>query len=54
LEVKRSLKTRGKNAKIQDVQFSDLKKPYYFGLSVFDNSQINHIYHNGSIELRFN
>jgi hypothetical protein len=53
LEVKRSLKTTGKNADIQDVQFTDMSKSYYFGLSVFDNSQINHIYHEGAIEFKF-
>jgi hypothetical protein len=54
LEVQRSLLTTGKNAQIQDVQFSDMGKKYYFGMSVFDNTQINHIYHGGSIELTFN
>lgn len=53
IEVKRKLVTTGTKADIQDVQFKDLGKPYYFGVSVFDNSQINHIYHQGSIELRF-
>jgi hypothetical protein len=53
LEVKRSLTTTGNKADIQDVQFSDTSKSYYFGLSVFDNSQINHIYHNGAIEFKF-
>ncbi|MCP4295437.1 MAG: ethylbenzene dehydrogenase [Proteobacteria bacterium] len=53
LEVKRALKTRGKNSKIQDVQFNNKKKSYYFGISVFDNSQINHIYHEGSYKMVF-
>ena len=53
IEVKRKLVTNGKQAKVQDVQFKNLKKPYYFGISVFDNSQINHIYHEGTLELRF-
>ena len=53
LEVKRALVTTGEKAEIQDVQFSDLKNAYYFGISVFDNSQINHIYHEGSIEMTF-
>ena len=48
LEVKRALVTTGDKAEIQDTQFNDLKKAYYFGISVFDNSQINHIYHEGS------
>lgn len=54
LEVKRALVTTGEKADIQDVQFKDTKKPYYFGISVFDNSQINHVYHEGAIELSFN
>lgn len=53
LEVQRSLVTKGEKAEIQDVQFSDLKKKYYFGTSVFDNSQINHLYHNGAVEFTF-
>ncbi len=53
IEAKRKLVTAGEKAASQDVQFKDLGKPYYFGVSVFDNSQINHIYHTGSIELRF-
>jgi len=53
LEVKRALKTRGKGSDIQDVQFSDKKKPYYFGISVFDNSQINHVYHEGAYRMVF-
>lgn len=53
LEIKRALVTTGEKAEIQDVQFSDLAKPYYFGVSVFDNSQINHVYHEGSLQLTF-
>ncbi len=53
LEVKRALVTTGKNAKIQDVQFDDMGKTYHFGISVFDNSQINHLFHNGAIEMKF-
>ncbi len=53
LEIKRALVTTGDKVEIQDVHFSDLNKPYYFGFSVFDNSQINHIYHEGSIEMSF-
>jgi hypothetical protein len=53
LEFKRKLVTTGEHAKIQDVQFDNLKKAYYFGVSVFDNSQINHIYHKGPIKLTF-
>ena len=53
LEFSRKLETSGKQTKVQDVQFSDKSKSYYFGMSVFDNSQINHIYHDGSIKLTF-
>jgi hypothetical protein len=51
--MKRKLVTSGDKAKEQDVQFSDLKKPYYFGLSVFDNTAINHVYHEGVHRLTF-
>ncbi|MFH2133420.1 MAG: ethylbenzene dehydrogenase-related protein [bacterium] len=53
LEVKRKLVTKGEKSDVQDVQFKDLKKKYYFGVSVFDNSQIDHLYHTGSIQLTF-
>jgi Ethylbenzene dehydrogenase len=53
LEIKRALITTGENADIQDIQFSDLRKAYYFGLAVFDNTQINHLYHKGAVELNF-
>jgi hypothetical protein len=53
LEIKRKLVTAGENAKEQDVQFDDLKKTYYFGVSVFDNTQINHMYHEGVNRLTF-
>lgn len=53
LEMKRKLVTTGEKAKEQDVQFNDLKKSYYFGVSVFDNSQINHVYHEGAHRLTF-
>lgn len=53
LEVKRALVTRGKTAKVQDVQFKNKKKAYYFGVAVFDNSQINHIYHEGTYRMIF-
>jgi hypothetical protein len=38
---------------VQDVQFNDLNKAYSFGVSVFDNSQINHVYHNGVLNMVF-
>jgi hypothetical protein len=53
LEIKRKLVTTGEKAKEQDVQFDDLKKTYYFGVSVFDHSQINHVYHEGVHKLTF-
>jgi len=53
LEMKRKLVTGGDKAKEQDVQFADLKKAYYFGLSVFDNAAINHLYHEGAHRLTF-
>lgn len=52
IEVRRALKTTGEKAEIQDVQFNPAED-YYFGIAVFDNSQINHIYHDGVIKLKF-
>lgn len=53
LEVMRSLKTEGENVDTQDVQFTDKSKSYPFGLAVFDNSQINHLYHEQPMALKF-
>ncbi len=53
LVFKRALTTNHPKSKVQDVQFKDLKKAYYFGVAAFDNSQINHMYHEGSIKLTF-
>ncbi|WP_372738033.1 ethylbenzene dehydrogenase-related protein [Neptunomonas sp.] len=53
LEISRALVTSGEKADVQDVQFNDLKKTYSFGLSIFDNSQINHVYHNGVLNMVF-
>ena len=53
LEVVRSLKTEGENVETQDVQFTDMSKTYPFGLAVFDNSQINHLYHLETLEMKF-
>jgi hypothetical protein len=53
LEIRRALVTQGANAKTQDVQFSDLKKTYFFGVSAFDNTQLNHLYHEGANKLTF-
>ena len=36
-----------------DVQFSDLKKGYAFGVSVFDNTQVRHAYVPAVLTLRF-
>ena len=54
IELKRRLVTTGEKAEIQDVQFDDLTKTYHFGVSVFDNSQINHLYHEGALKFVFN
>jgi hypothetical protein len=53
IEIKRKLVTTGDKAKEQDIQFDDLKKPYYFGVAVFDNTAINHVYHEGVHKLIF-
>jgi hypothetical protein len=36
-----------------DVQFSELKKPYAFGVAVFDNAQVRHAYFPGVLKLLF-
>lgn len=36
-----------------DVQFSDLKKDYAFGVAVFDNAQVRHAYLPGVLKMRF-
>jgi hypothetical protein len=53
IEFKRKLVTTGDKAAEQDVQFSDLTKAYSFGVAVFDNTQVNHMYHGGSPKLTF-
>lgn len=53
LEVMRALKTTGENAETQDIQFTDTSKKYPFGIAVFDNSQINHLYHSETLQLQF-
>ncbi|WP_372882694.1 ethylbenzene dehydrogenase-related protein [Psychromonas sp.] len=53
LEIKRKLVTTGEQAAIEDVQFNDMSKVYPFGIGVFDNSQINHLYHRGVLNLIF-
>lgn len=52
-EFKRKLVTVGDKAVDEDVQFSDLTKAYPFGIAVFDNTQINHLYHKKPLKLRF-
>lgn len=53
VEIRRKLVTTGEKSDIQDVQFDDLSKDYSFGISVFDNSQINHLFHDGPLTLKF-
>jgi hypothetical protein len=53
IEMKRKLVTTGDKVAEQDVQFSDLGKAYAFGVAVFDNAQINHLYHGGAPKLTF-
>jgi len=36
-----------------DVQFSDLKKEYAFGVAIFDNAQVRHAYSTGVFKLKF-
>jgi hypothetical protein len=36
-----------------DVQFKDMKKPYAFGVAVFDNAQVRHAYSPGVLKLVF-
>jgi hypothetical protein len=35
------------------VQFTDLKKEYAFGVTVFDNAQVRHAYTSGVLGLKF-
>jgi len=53
LEIKRKLVTNHANSQVQDVQFDNLDKAYYFGVTVFDNAQINHIHHTKSYQMVF-
>src|SRR6266542_2273999 len=36
-----------------DVQFSDMKKPYAFGVAVFDNAQVRHAFTPGVLKMTF-
>ncbi|MBI3949534.1 MAG: ethylbenzene dehydrogenase [Acidobacteria bacterium] len=49
LEIARTLVTGSQ----YDVQFSDLTKGYFFGMSAFDNAQVRHAFQTGVNELRF-
>ncbi|UTV29994.1 ethylbenzene dehydrogenase-related protein [Photobacterium atrarenae] len=53
LELKRKRVTAGHNAKVQDVQFSELSQTYYFGLAVFDNAQMSHLYSPDVFRMKF-
>lgn len=53
LEIRRPMVTVGNKSRVQDVQFSDLSATYDFGVAIFDNSQINHVYHDGVLQMRF-
>lgn len=53
LEIKRQLVTNHEHSQARDVQFDDLNKAYYFGVTVFDNAQINHIHHTKSYKMIF-
>lgn len=48
-EVSRKLVTGSKF----DVQFDDLAKSYFFGVSAFDNAQVRHAVHYDALTLRF-
>ena len=45
----RSLVTQGKF----DVQFANLDAEYPFGVAAFDNAQVRHAFHRGSLKLKF-
>ena len=47
--IERKLVTGSKT----DVQFSNLDDLYGFGLALFDNAQVRHAFHTGSIQLKF-
>ena len=36
-----------------DIQFKDLDVPYYFGFATFDNAEVQHTLHKGTVVLRF-
>jgi Ethylbenzene dehydrogenase len=47
--IERKLVTGSKT----DVQFSNLDDSYAFGLALFDNAQVRHAFHTGSLQLKF-
>ncbi len=49
LEWTRKLETGSKT----DVQFTDLKKSYYFGIAIFDNAQVHHAWSEGGLKMVF-
>ncbi len=49
LEASRKLVTGSQ----YDVQFSNLTRPYYFGVAVFDNAQVRHAFQVGAVRLVF-
>ncbi|UXI04150.1 ethylbenzene dehydrogenase-related protein [Photobacterium sp. TY1-4] len=53
LELKRKRVTSGHNAKAQDIQFSELSQTYYFGVAVFDNAQMSHLYSPDVFRMKF-
>jgi hypothetical protein len=54
LEIKRALVTAHDGiTSPYDVQFDDLSKKYYFGVAVFDNTQIGHMWQPGPYRLQF-
>lgn len=36
-----------------DIQFKDLDVPYYFGFAAFDNAEVQHTLHKGTVVLKF-
>lgn len=53
LELKRKRVTSGHNAKAQDIQFSEPSQTYYFGIAVFDNAQMSHLYSPDVFRMKF-
>ncbi|HXF81719.1 MAG TPA: ethylbenzene dehydrogenase-related protein [bacterium] len=49
LEIARKLVTGSRF----DIQFSNLNRPYYFGVAVFDNAQVRHAFQMGAVRFVF-